>query len=62
MAPDSILDNWLEIKVKEVLSKIDNEPFTTQDMIILILKQNNDYIKSRSLKNKRADSSLFDTP
>jgi len=34
----SVLDTWLEVKSQEILSKIDNEIITTQDMLVLILR------------------------
>jgi len=38
MIENPLLGSWLEKKSQEILSKIDKEKFTTEDMLILALK------------------------
>ena len=48
-----ILEKWLDQKYTEALVSLENDKFCDQDMIILILKEQNEYIQKLEQELKK---------
>lgn len=50
-----LFDKWLNSKSDEILSKVDQETISTQEMIILILKNQTEYFYQMDHEFKKID-------
>lgn len=55
---NQIFDSWLNKKSDEILSKVDREAITTEEMIILVLKAQTNHFHHTDIDMKRGLSSL----
>lgn len=49
---NKIFDEWLDKKAQDILSKVDRERITTQEMIILVLKAQTNHFHHMDLENR----------
>lgn len=49
---NQVLDSWLSAKSQEILSKVDRERITTEEMVILILKAQTNHFHHVDIDNK----------
>ena len=55
---NQIFDSWLNKKSDEILSKVDREAITTEEMIILVLKAQTNHFHHTDIDMKKGLSSL----
>lgn len=55
---NQIFDSWLNKKSDEILSKVDREAITTEEMIILVLKAQTNHFHHADIDMKKGLSSL----
>lgn len=57
MFDDNFFDSWLTQKSDDVISKLDREKISTEDMLILLLKSQSNHIRQLETKLKTASLS-----
>lgn len=57
---NQLFDSWLDKKSDEILSKVDREKITTEEMIILVLKAQTNHFHHADIDMKEGMKSLAD--